>query len=383
MSINQEFYQMILMQFNPLFSKVLKQLLAPTFLWVLCVPSFGDGLPIESPKPIIKVLALDGGGIKGIIPIKILSYIESRLGESSISHSFDIMSGTSSGGIIVLLLNIPKEGENKTPKYRAQDLHGIFKDFGAKIFDRPWYQKILSCNGWFGPKYNDEELNRDLKELMGKYTNLDTVKDVLVASYDLVDERNYFFSKSKAQVDKERQFYLKDIARATSAAPTYFNPATIYDVGKKSKHVMVDGGVSVNNPTLAALVYAFAKHGGNVDYLVVSIGTGSTVQSSKSKLEYSEMNVGRAGRLEWVPNIINLLMDSVNDVTDYEARQVLGSKNYYRLQVTIDPEHSELDNASPDNIKALEDYADRFIKDNQKLLDEIVERLKKDNAPGR
>lgn len=317
-------------------------------------------------KP-IKILSIDGGGIRGIIPIKILSHIESKINKGSITHQFDIMGGTSAGGIIVLLLNIPDE--KNSPKYTAKNVHEIYKRFGSSIFYSSWFHKIMSFNGWFKDKYNDKQLNTLLKRLMGDYTILDTVKDVIIPAYDLVEEQNYFFRKSKAQKNKDRMFYLRDIARATSAAPTYFNAAVIHDIYHAKKHLMIDGGVSVNNPALSALVYAFKQYGKGAEYFVLSIGTGTTVGSPREDIDHS-------GKIGWASNIVPLLMDSVNDVTDYQMKELLGNNNYYRLQVPIDPIHCALDDASPENIKALEDYAYKFIKDNEQLLNEIIERIK-------
>lgn len=321
------------------------------------------------PKRTITVLAIDGGGIRGIIPIKILMEIERRLGgDHSITEYFDVMSGTSAGGIIVLMLNIPNEDGN--PLHNSRAVNEIYHDFAKDVFRTSIFRQIGSLWGWSGPKYSNDNLVKSLSKVMDRYTLSETVKDVIIPSYNLLDENNFMFRTQRAVEHKERDFYMIDIARATSAAPTYFKPAEIEDVHKIRKYVMVDGGVSANNPSLSALTYAYNQYKDTVDYFVVSIGTGN----SSMPLDKS---IGYGGKLGWAANIIPLLMDSVNNVTDYEMMQLLPPSNYFRIQIAIDSAHADLDDATDENIIALERYADDYIRDHGPILDKIVKGLRK------
>jgi patatin-like phospholipase/acyl hydrolase len=334
------------------------------------VKCFTDNGTQTDPKKTIKILAIDGGGIRGIIPIKILMEIERRLGgDYSITEYFDVMSGTSAGGIIVLMLNMPTE--DGAALYNSRSIYQIYHKFAKDVFKKSVWRKMGNLWGWSGPKYSDHTLISSLNKIMGKYMLSETVKDVIIPSYNLLDKNNFMFRTNRATEHKERDFYMVDIARATSAAPTYFKPATIEDVHKVRKYVMVDGGVSANNPSLSALSYAYNQYKDSVDYFVVSIGTGtSSVPIDKS--------IGHGGKLGWSSNIIPLLMDSVNNVTDYEMMQLLPPSNYYRIQISIDSTHADLDDATDENIDALEHYADKFIGENGPMLDKIVEGLRND-----
>ena len=321
------------------------------------------------PKKTIKVLAIDGGGIRGIIPIKILMEIERRLGgDFSITEYFDVMSGTSAGGIIVLMLNIPREDGGIM--YNSRSVHEIYHEFAKDVFVKSIWRSIGSLWGWSGPKYNDYNLTKSLNKVFSKYMLSETVKDVIIPAYNLLDENNFMFRTQRAVEHAERDFYMVDIAKATSAAPTYFKPAEIEDVHTIRKYVMVDGGVSANNPSLSALTYAYSQYKDSVNYFVVSIGTGNY----SSPIDKS---IGHGGMLGWATNIIPLLMDSVNNVTDYEMMQLLPPSNYYRIQIAIDSAHSDLDDATDENIAALEKYADDYISSNGPTLDKIVEGLRK------
>lgn len=321
------------------------------------------------PKKTITILSIDGGGIRGIIPIKILMEIERRLGgDHSITEYFDVMSGTSAGGIIVLMLNIPNDDGH--PMHNSRSVNDLYNSFAKDVFKTSIFNRISSLWGWSGAKYSSDSLNKSLSKVMKRLTLSETVKDVIVPSYNLLDENNFMFRTQRAVEHKERDFYMVDVAMATSAAPTYFKPAEIEDLDKARKYVMVDGGVSANNPSLSALSYAYSQYKDTVEYFVVSIGTGNASTPM-------DKNIGYGGKIGWAANIIPLLMDSVNNVTDYEMMQLLPPSNYFRIQVSIDSEHAELDDATDENIAALEKYADDYIRINGATLNKIVEGLKK------
>jgi patatin-like phospholipase/acyl hydrolase len=325
-----------------------------------------QGTQTES-KRVIKILAIDGGGIRGLIPIKILMEIERRLGgDIPIATYFDVMGGTSAGGIIVLILNV--QSEDGSPMYWARHLHSIYNTFAKDVFKVSFFRKIGSLWGWSGPKYSNENLISSLKNIFGDATLSETYTDVIIPSYNLLDENNFMFRTNRALEHKERDFYMVDVGTATSSAPTYFKPAEIQDLDKKHKYLMVDGGVSANNPSLSALTYAFNQYRETVDYFVVSIGTGHSA---------TPVSIGTGGKFGWASSIIPILMDSVNDVTNYEMLQLLPEENYYRIQISIDPEHSAMDDATDENIAALEKYADDYIRNHSDVIDKIVEGLKK------
>lgn len=107
----------------------------------------------------IRILAIDGGGIRGIIPALILKNLESRLKENRhLTDCFDIMTGTSTGGIIVLLLNTP--GERGKPKYKADHILELYSKMGNKVFRNTLWQSVKSGAGWWGAKYSAHNLEQ-------------------------------------------------------------------------------------------------------------------------------------------------------------------------------------------------------------------------------
>ncbi len=324
----------------------------------------------------IRILSIDGGGIRGIIPALILKDIESRLKPGKhLTDCFDIMAGTSTGGIIALLLNTPDT--HGKPKYNASNIIELYQKLGNEVFQTSFWHKIKTGTGWWGAKYSTDNLDKLLVDYFHEAELKSTITNVIVPAYEIEQDITFFFKSSRAKNEPSRNYFLKDLARATSAAPSYFNPAQIKNIPQNEDHVFVDGGISTNNPTLAASVYAVELYGRNCHFSVVSLGTG-TNYGAKNKLIAREQ-VEDSGLLGWANKIIPIMMYAVNAVTDYEMRYVLNYNNshtdYFRLQPIIEEKYAELDKVTPENIQALKKYAQQLIKDNEHVLQNIADIL--------
>lgn len=337
-----------------------------------------QGKEKNSKKKLIKVLSLDGGGIRGIIPALILQDIEKKLKRKKhLSECFDMMSGTSTGGIIVLLLNRPDA--NGKPKYWASDVISLYQNLGSSVFHQSWWQYLTTCNGWLREKYASDALKKNLLKFYGDCRLKDALTTIIIPAYDISQDDNVFFKSDKAKLDLARDFYFRDIAQATSAAPTYFKPAQIQDISKKKNYTLVDGGLALNNPTMSACVHALKLFGRDSDFLIVSIGTGTNNPVTPGKLSFGGKNISDGGKLEWAPDIVPVMMNATNEVVDYQMEEIFksdkGTQKYHRFQVLLDAHHTAFDNASPENIKALECYAKELIHEKQADLTEIARLL--------
>ncbi len=164
----------------------------------------------------LRILSVDGGGIRGIIPLKVLAYIENQI-EKPISQLFNVMGGTSTGGIIALGLNCNNPKTNRL--YRAEELIKFYTDDADKIFKSSAKWK----RGIFSPKYTAKGIENYLKEKFGENTlleDLPTDCDVTVYSYDLeYNEIFYFNNRYKDEGGHANSLFVWQAARATSAAP--------------------------------------------------------------------------------------------------------------------------------------------------------------------
>jgi uncharacterized protein len=223
---------------------------------------------------VFKVLSIDGGGIRGIIPAMVLAEIEERTGKS-IAETFDLIAGTSTGGILALGLAMP--GDGGRPKYTASELIELYEDEGTSIFSG----RAGTIRNLFEERYPSAGVEGVLDRYFGDARLKDALSTVFVTSYEIELRAPFFFRSERAKVDADYDFPMREVARATSAAPTYFEPAKVEARGPVEYYALVDGGVFANNPAMCAYVEASSilKERGSAStdeptILVVSLGTG-------------------------------------------------------------------------------------------------------------
>jgi len=320
-----------------------------------------------------KILSLDGGGIRGIIPSMILMEIESRTGKR-IAELFDLIGGTSTGGI--LSLGLTKPDANRQPQYAAKELLQLYETRGNDIFSRPAWKQLLPLGNVFGPKYSASGLEKLLKEYFGEAQLSDAITQLVITSYDVQHRQSHFFKSHKASASADRDFLMRDVARSTSAAPTYFPPNRLNMAGTTGDYyALVDGGVFANNPAMCAYVEAKSIYKDEKDFLVVSVGTGENAK----RLDYDK--VKRWGLLSWAQPVIEVVFDGINDTIDYQLSQLMpmtgDDKRYYRFQITLNGVREDLDDCTPENIRGLKSLGEELIHRSNAEIDAVCELLKK------
>jgi predicted acylesterase/phospholipase RssA len=330
--------------------------------------------PILATRP-LHVLALDGGGIRGVIPATMLAEIEKRTGKR-IAEMFELVAGTSTGGILALGLTIPHPNDPTRPRYTAQELVAMYAEKGHLIFSLSLGRRLLTLFGLFGSKYAVRGLDQTLRAYFGDSRLKDAITEVLITSYDLEKRDSWFLARHKARANSAvNDFPMVHVARATSAAPTYFRPERL---ATDPPTAMIDGGVHSNNPAMCAWVEAVKLHG-EQDILVVSLGTGQV----KTPISY---RTARAwGLIGWVRPLIGIFMDGVAGTVDHELTWPLtpkdGQPRYFRFQADLPPGMGSMDDTNPERIAALEQQARLIIDHNDKQLDELCELLNDSRPP--
>ncbi|WP_264707477.1 patatin-like phospholipase family protein [Wolbachia endosymbiont (group A) of Acrocera orbiculus] len=302
------------------------------------------------------ILSVDGGGIKGIIPAIILAEIEKRA-RKPIYQIFDLMAGTSTGGIVVA--GLCRKDEQENPQYSANDLVEFYQEYGSYIFKSSFFRRsILS---WFNcTQYPHKNIEYVLHKYFGDDVFKNTLSNVLITSYDIHNNCPFFFKSWK----EDKNFIkLRDVLRAATAAPTYFAPK--YLKINRKEMVLVDGGVFANNP--AACAYASGKKlFPNDDILLLSIGTGRTDRSIK----YS--NSRKFGKIGWIKPLLNVMFASSLDAVNYQLDQVIADK-YIRIQSQLKVASPDMDNITSKNIKSLQQEAKAMVEDNQKVIEKFCD----------
>jgi uncharacterized protein len=314
---------------------------------------------METTKTIRKVLSIDGGGIRGLVPALILAEIEARTGKS-IASSFDLIGGTSTGGILALGLS-KNDGSGK-PAYSALTLAEIYQKRGSEIFSRTWKTDIKTLWGIAGETYSAKGLEKLLNEYYGDDPLSSCVTNTFVTTYDIQNREPIFLKSWKTE---HRSVQMKHAARATSAAPTFFEPALV-PIGGSMK-ALVDGAVYVNTPSVS--VYAEAKRlFPNDEIVVVSLGTGELVRP----IAYdSAKGWGKAG---WALPILGCVFDGSSDAANYQMTMLLGD-NYTRLQTELSIASDDMDNVTPENIQKLEQEVKKLLRTNEGAMEKVIQAL--------
>lgn len=322
----------------------------------------------------IKILSIDGGGIRGIIPAMILSEIEKRTGKP-ISKIFDIIAGTSTGGILALGLVKPNGKGN--PAYSAKELIKLYEIEGNNIFSNTIWHKIESADGLLEEKYPSAGLESVLKKYFNETRLSEALTNVIIPSYEIEQRKPWFFKSFNAKDirKKNEDFLMRDAARATSAAPTYFEPAKINLNSELSYIALIDGAVFANNPSMCAYAEAKSIFQKNDDILLVSLGTG---EHTRPILYNNTIDWGLA---RWARPILGVVFDGINDTVDYQLKQLLkpnhDSKRYYRFQVELDIGNNDIDDASQINIHFLKLLGEKLMSETD---DDIINLCKQLNA---
>ncbi len=311
----------------------------------------------------VKILSIDGGGIRGIIPAMVLAKIE-EMTSKPICKLFDFISGTSTGGIIALCLTKPSNDNIGIPAYRAHDIVNLYVENGKKIFSSDILHRITSFNGLFDEKYCSLGIESVLKKYLGTSRLSDCLTHVLIPSYELGLRRPFFFKSwyTQNKNEKKNDFYMWQVARATSAAPTYFEPFKLETGGDNAEYYsLIDGGVFANNPAMCAFADAKVLYKDIEDIMMVSLGTGELTKS----IPYDKAKDW--GLAKWAKPILDTIFDGESDTVDYQLRHLLKRNDYYRIQASLTLlGKEEIDDASDNNIHELKLLGQRLIEDWQK-----------------
>jgi predicted acylesterase/phospholipase RssA len=335
----------------------------------------------------LRILSIDGGGIRGYIPALVLAEIERRAGPPVIDL-FDVVAGTSTGAIIAIGL---------TSGISAAELAEFYPKYGARIFPgkdtgqselskrlwgtgKTWSERLMGPPDVIGTPFGRDEiwggnarhradgLEGVLQEVLGDRNLSQAATPLLVTSYDASTGVPVVFSSLDAAADPARfDLPMRVVARATSAAPTYLPPAEVTWNGAARR--FVDGGVWANNPAVVAVMESLPmtsmmKLTGTSVFLV-SLGTGM----AEAKASFS-------GEASWGASFVDVAKMATSITgADVLAARSLGD-SYARLQVIDDRIAGAMDDPSPARLTALAGAAQHLISTESNEIDRIVSNLR-------
>ncbi|MHA3060767.1 CBASS cGAMP-activated phospholipase [Acinetobacter sp. ANC 4636] len=308
----------------------------------------------------IKILCLNGGGVRGLFTISLLAEIETIIEKREnrtdvkIGDYFDLITGTSIGGILALGLASGKS---------ARELLEKFESSAASIFplDRFRWKKFWTL---FRPIYKSEPLYETVKSMIGDTVKFeDLERRVMITSLNLSTGKPKFFkTPHNPNFNYDREIRLIDAAMATSAAPTYFKPHLIEDTG----HYFGDGGLVANNPSFIGVREVLIDMKNDFpnakpeDVCVLNIGTLSENYCIGPKALSKKCNKGYLGLWGMGERLVLSTMTANQHLQRFmliREFKVMGiEKNYVEIDETIPNEAAAditLDNASESSLRQL------------------------------
>lgn len=346
-----------------------------------------------------KILCLDGGGMRGVISAQILEEIEKTVWDKhkkKLHEYFDLIAGTSTGSILAAGIACGMS---------AQQLIDVYKHEGKNIFlesvrrqrNFRWLSRLFGSTGLYPHKKGEDEglvnvlkewvvnqyypdekgkgLANVLEENLKLRDNNHEVKDeshfptmediekpqLLIPAYDVKSRNTTWFAN-----DDSREWWYKNktklwqICTASASAPTFFPPCRLEHVNEEDEKKIlphIDGGVSTNNPTLAAIAHAL-NMGKKIDEItVISIGTGQTTHS----YEYEEIE--KWGLKDWAMKIPDIFLDPSAENSEHISMRIfkgIKPKNYLRLNLKL----GEVDDqVAKKFIPKIKEFVDRKIKE--------------------
>lgn len=324
----------------------------------------------HSSKP-VRILAIDGGGVRGVIPAMVLAEIE-RLTGRPVCRLFDLIAGTSTGAILALALTKP--GDNGLPQYSAADLVGFYEQEGKRIFRKPFLHRVLSLGNLVEEKYPSSGLDEVLERYFGQTRLQEALTEVIVTSYETERRFPFFFKSRHARSKPGYDFPMKAVARAAASAPTYFEPLRLEAGGLEEYYSLIDGGVYANNPALCGYVEAITTFADRREAILVSLGTGELT----CPIPFEQAR--KWGLAGWAGRILDVVFEGVSATADYQLRQLLppqtdGARRYWRFQVRLNAENEALDDIRPQNLRALKLLAETMIRDRAEDLALLCAKL--------
>lgn len=351
------------------------QLIAPVF----ASSDIGLSEPSGKKSKTVVIFTIDGGGTRGILPAVMLDALQKKVGQE-LTPLVHMWGGTSVGGIEALMLNKPRTDDPTKPAYSPQDLIDLMPQEGGRIFPKSLYNSVTSLWGLWSPLYPSTGIENVADDYFGDTYLSESLSNVIIAGFDITRNVPVFFKSGSAKNKDDSDFKMKDIARFTSSAQTYFPVASIQS---KTGRVVsgIDGGNVCNNITMSAIVEARKKFPDATDWLVVNFGTGRVVKT----VDYD--TIQNKGALYWVRPTISITMDGVSSVVDYQLNELLPpvemgdgyyKRRYYRFQPVIPESLSGLD--SVENLSSLRMIAETFVQEHDAEFDAIAEELRTING---
>lgn len=327
-----------------------------------------------------RILSIDGGGVRGIIAGQVLISLEQKLRDQTnnahvrIADYFDMIAGTSTGGILTCIYLAPGISDPTRPRWPAEKAVDFYLAEAGKIFHVSPWQWLRSLGGLCDEKYSAIALENACERYFGNLRLSQLLKPCLITAYDIEARGAKFFTQHDAS-SNSKDYLVRDVVRATSAAPAYFEVARI-DSLAEVPYPLIDGGVFANNPTMCAYAEVRNKFPANPtasDMAILSIGNGL----DDHPYEYAKAKDW--GIISWLRPLFEIILSGSSETVDYQMRQIFDAvgrpTQYLRVDGKILNASLAFDRASAENLELLKQEGIRISRDFNAQLDNFVTLL--------
>ncbi len=333
----------------------------------------------------ITILSIDGGGIRGIIPITVLIALQKEMEELGIHQPlyscFDLIAGTSTGALITLGLCAPdrsspeaQEVPEERSRFRrrrkplpllpAMTLEAILQLYEQRskdIFSKNTLGQLGTITQMFIEKYDEQSLISILQEIFGSMELSDALAPLMVTSYECTRGEPYIFTSYKTCGYK-----MSDAARAATAAPTYFTPAFLKEPETGRQLCFIDGGVAANNPSLYAYLEAKKLYPDARKFHILSIGTAGSLFALPMQ------GLQRMGILDWISPSRGVPLLHVYTSGQYHTTEhvlnTLPDVTYHRIAGNSGNKPNPMDDVSRGNILRLKRVAKYIAQSHREVI---------------
>lgn len=313
-----------------------------------------------------RILSIDGGGARGLIALEVLNYLEETTGKP-IVELFDVIAGTSTGAIIATMLAI--EDKNGKPRYTAERIIDLYGDMLEKILSTPWYHKILTIDGVFGPRYLNQAKIALAEDLYGDLNFRDLLLPIMIPTYSVEKGGLQIFKNWSSD---HAEMLVAPLVAAATSAPAFFPGIELVGLPKDAG-VFVDGALLVDDPGREILLDSLEEFPDS-EIVVVSLGNGRVGPD----LTQSE---GRRGELlDWLDPLAHIAIDGRGDLEANWLQRFAGTQagsrlHYYRFNTLISPRKGPSFTSSPEAVEYLKQAGEALVSKDKDRLNEAIQEL--------
>lgn len=328
----------------------------------------------------IRVLSVDGGGMRSLLALRCLEYLEKRSGRP-VCELFDVMVGTGSGAFVVAALSEPLD--NNTPRYTAAELIKEFPKIWSKSLDTPVIHPLLSLEGRTAPKYLTQQRQKVFQEFFGSAQVGSALTTMILPAYSIREQAPFLFASDMGKstsfsgttgraITEAGDFFLADAVTAATCNPAVAAPSKITNTGGDQTETIIGAEIYANNPALLAVSEALMRFPGK-QCVLISLGAGVPPSVSEDPARGWK----KTGSAE---DIVRFSADA----SQFATAQIAASFHrfgsgplaaYIRLDIPLLPSTLPADDASDKNVQELDALAGKLMSEKSSTLDRTADFL--------